>query len=192
VRSQFQDRFRAALGPGSEPNPIDLVGDVTTLSAPILAVAAVFALAIGLLQTRGASALGRGRRTSERPRRLASLFDGRRTARAAMGVVVFTTIAFVVLGNLRRVAPDIARVLPSPERALSLPDALFSTFAVPIAAILVAGAAVDYWLEHRFWLARLRMSPQQIKEERREQEGDPLVRQARRRSHSAHNAATSG
>jgi flagellar biosynthesis protein FlhB len=183
VRARFQDRLRTALEPGAAPKPLDLVTDVATLAAPILAVASVFAVAIGLLQTRGATALGRRRRENERLPRLASLVDGRRATRAALGVVVFVAIGAVVLGNLRRVAPDLAHSLPSATRALELSEALVSTFAVPIAAILVAGAAVDYWLEHRFWLARLRMSSQEIKEEQREQEGDPLVRRARRRAH---------
>jgi len=114
---------------------------------------------------------------------LVPLLDGRRAARTALGVVVMVAIAVAVLRTLGRVAPDVAHALPSAARALELALALFSTFALPIAAILVTSAAIDYWLEQKFWLARLRMSPQEIKEERREQEGDPLMRRARRRAH---------
>src|SRR6185503_15404890 len=120
VRARFHDRLRAALEPGATPNPVELLTDVAMLSAPIVAIAAVFAIATGLLQTRGATALGNRRRPVERPRRLASLFDGRRAARAALGVAVLAAIAVSVLRNLRRLAPDFARALPSTERALDL------------------------------------------------------------------------
>jgi flagellar biosynthesis protein FlhB len=183
VRARFHDRLQAALEPGATPNPVELLTDVATLSAPIVAVAAVFAMATGLLQTRGATALGHRKRPAERTRRLASLFDGRRAARAALWVAVLVAIVLAVLRNLRQLAPDVARAMPSAQRALDLAGTAFSTFAFPIIAILVTAAAFDYWLEHRFWLARLSMSPKEIQEERREQEGDPLVRRARRRAH---------
>jgi flagellar biosynthesis protein FlhB len=183
VRSRFHDRLSAALELRAMPSPLDVLADVAVLSAPILAVAAVVAIAIGLLQTRGATALAHRTRAGERPRRLASLLDGRRAARTAVAVAMLASVVVVTLRTLRRVLPDLAHALPSAKRALEVSEALLSTFAVPVVAILVTAAAVDYWLEHRFWLARLRMSPQQIKDERREQEGDPHVRRARRRAH---------
>jgi flagellar biosynthesis protein FlhB len=183
VRSRFHERLLAALEPGRTPNAFELVTDVATLSAPIVAVSAVFAMAMGLLQTRGATALAQRRRAADRTQRLASLFDGRRAARAALGAAVLVAIAVAVLRFLRRVAADVAHALPSAQRALEVAETAFPMFVVPIAAILVTAAAFDYWLEHRFWLARLRMSRREIADERREQEGDPLVRRARRRAH---------
>jgi flagellar biosynthesis protein FlhB len=183
VRSRFHDRLRAALQPASTPNPFELLKDVATLSLPAVAAAAVFAMAIGLLQTRGATTLGHRRHADHGTRRFAPLLDGRRGARAALAAAVLVAVAIAVLRNLRQVAPDVAHALPSARRALELSETAFSTFAIPIVAILVAAAAVDYWLEHRFWLARLRMSHEEIRKERREQEGDPLVRRARRRAH---------
>jgi flagellar biosynthetic protein FlhB len=183
VRTRFDDRLRAAIEHGQAPTPFDVLRDVATLSAPILAVAVGFAIVVGVLQTRGATPLGRRTRTRERSPRFAGFLDGRRATRSALGVVVLVSIAVVVLGSLRRVAPDIAHALPRAQGPLDLPETLLWSFALPVLAVIVAAATLDYWLEHVFWVARLRMSPQEIKEERREQEGDPLMRRARRRAH---------
>jgi flagellar biosynthetic protein FlhB len=184
IHARFVDRLRAALEPGAVPDLGATLADVAMLAGPILAVGAVVAVVIGLLQTRGATTLGaaaRGR--GHRQERRMSFFDGQRALRAALGVGVVVTVAIATLGTLRGFAPDIARAIPGAQRSVELMGTLLRNIALPLAALLAAAAAADLWLEHRAWLARLRMSPQEVKDERREQEGDPLMRRARRRAH---------
>lgn len=183
IRTRFVDRLHAALTTHAELNPAGALADVAVLAGPALALAAVLALSAGLLQTRGATTLGAGARTRGRRESRARLWNGRRAARAVLGAVTLVSILAVTLGALRQSAPDVARALPSTERALDVSEMLFRSLALPVLGVLVAATVVDVWLEHRFWLARLRMSPREIKDERREQEGEPLVRRARRRAH---------
>jgi flagellar biosynthesis protein FlhB len=162
------------------------LNDVATLVVPLLAVAAAGAALAGLVQTRGVVALGTARRHGiEGGRKRLGILDGRRAMRAATGGVVLATIVLSAVVVLRAFAPDVAATMSRSERALGFSGTLLEKLGWWIAALLVSGCIVELLFEHATWLSRLRMTPREVKEERREREGDPDVRRARRRAHEA-------
>jgi flagellar biosynthesis protein FlhB len=186
VRSRFAEGLRAAVHSNGAPDAGNLAFEVLSLAAPLIAVAAVFAIVIGLAQTRGTVVFERMGSCRQGPTvRPFVLVDGRRIARAFLGAALVCAIACATVGALRGLAPDIARVLPSAGRALDTALSLAKSLGWAIAAILVTVCAADYAAEYAAWMSRLRMSPREIKDERREQEGDPAMRRARRRAHEA-------
>lgn len=184
ARERFVERLRATLATGIAPSAGNVLWDVLTLSAPFLAVAATAAFATGLLQTRGAVvfAPSRSRSKADAPIRL---IDTRQAAGALLGAAVVVAVAMATIGALRSMAPEILKTLAHAGRAFDVVSNLLSRLGLTVLVILVGASVLDYLMEHAAWLGRLRMSRREVDEERREQEGDPAVRRARRRAHEA-------
>jgi flagellar biosynthesis protein FlhB len=184
IQARFTERLRAALD-GVTPTPQTILVDVVTLAAPLVGAGAALALTIGLVQTGGqlTHRTQRQGRTTRGP--TWSPFDTRRATRTALGIVVLVSTAAAALATFERGAPDLADTMPSARRALELASALVPTLAWTVLSILVVSSVVDYLFERRLWFSRLRMSREELADERREHEGDPDMRRARRRAHEA-------
>jgi flagellar biosynthesis protein FlhB len=186
VRSRFVERLHATLDGAPGASPGDVLLDVVTLAAPLVLSGAVLALAVGLLQTRGAIA----RRNTSRARsggsnRFRSVVDARRAGKSLLGAVVLVAVVVVTVRALERGAPDLAEAMPSARRAMDLAAVLIPALGWTVLSVLAAASVAVYLLEHGLWRSRLRMSREELAEERREHEGDPEVRRARRRVHEA-------
>jgi flagellar biosynthesis protein FlhB len=57
------------------------------------------------------------------------------------------------------------------------------SFALRAAAAFVLVAVADYWLVRRRWKSQLMMTPDEVRREHKEQEGDPLIKGQRRAAH---------
>jgi flagellar biosynthetic protein FlhB len=57
------------------------------------------------------------------------------------------------------------------------------SFALRAALAFVLVAAVDYWLAWRRWRKDLMMTPEEVRREHKEQEGDPLIKAHRKAAH---------
>jgi flagellar biosynthetic protein FlhB len=93
---------------------------------------------------------------------------------ATIGIVVTLILQSQLLDIINTISIDSATI---PEMILGIATRLFSTVA--IAVLVLVGADVVWSRFH--WRRDLRMSRQEVKDERKETEGDPLVR-ARLRS----------
>lgn len=181
TESRFAERLRAALDGSAAPGLDTVVLDVVTLAAPVVGVAAALALTAGLVQTRGA--VFSWSRPRERAGTRASrwrLTRGGHAARATLGAVLLLSLVLAAAYTLQEKAPVIATTAPSARRALDLAGTLLLRFGCLALVILVAASAVDYGFEHASWRSRLRMSRREVDAERREHEGSPEVRRARR------------
>src|SRR6201999_4242763 len=98
----------------------------------------------------------------------------RRTGTAAMKLVlVGTVVALAVAGT------SVSR----PGTVFSLSAMLSATITHVlqlVIGVLVAAAAVDYFLAKRKLNAQMKMSPDEVKREHKEQEGDPHIKGKRR------------
>lgn len=148
---------------------------VAWASAPVLAAAVAGAFGFGLLQTRGAIAVPL--------RRGGGSLDGRLMALLlALGKVA--VLAAVAWATLRPATALVAALGGTPpERALGVLGVLAARMAVRLAIALVLLGAADYavrWAANR---RALRMTPEEIKRQRRETEGDERLRARRRQVH---------
>ncbi len=180
LRSYVATALAQAARGGSvrEAVVLALDGGVRILAAP-LAVAFATPILVGLLQTGGlwigAPRADLGRLVPGRPRvgRLAGLVRG------ALAVAVLLAVAVATLEPLLPRLVSLAGVAPS--RALAVFGAVAQRLGLRlILAALAAGVADELWVRVRH-RQRLRMTRSEIERERKELEGDPLHRQARRR-----------
>ena len=153
--------------------------------APVLGLATLGAIAVGLSQTRGAivwlqvgwPSADNGRRSrSRQPPLLAGLL--------ALGKVAL--VAAVSWGCLRPMIPSLAGLAGAPAaRVAAVLGAMLTRVGVRIALALLLLGAADYALQ---WLAHqrgLRMTHDEVKRQRRETEGDERQRARRRDIHRA-------
>ena len=180
LRSYVATALAQAARGGSlrEAVVLALDGGVRILAAP-LAVAFATPILVGLLQTGGlwigAPRADLGRLAPGRPRvgTLAGLVRG------ALAVAVLLAVAVTTLGPLLPRLVSLAGVAPS--RALAVFGAVAQRLGLRlILAALAAGVADELWVRVRD-RQRLRMTRSEIERERKELEGDPLHRRARRR-----------
>lgn len=179
AKARFVERLHTALDGSRVESLSGVLRDIATLVVPVVSVAAAVAAVAGLAQTKGAIGFGRRAHAGFAP------FDRRRAARAALGALVVFGIGYACVDALRTSAPSLADTVASATRALRITQPLLRRFAWSVASLLLVASVVDFAVEHLAWLSRLRMSPQEVKEERREREGDPELRRARRRAHEA-------
>ncbi len=157
---------------------------VQMLAAP-LAVAFATPILVGLVQTRG---LWIGAPRADLGR-LASGWRARGVAlaglvRGTLAVAILLAVAAATLGPLLpRLAPLAGA---SPARALAVLGAVAQRLGLRLMlAALLAGVADEIWVRVRH-RRRLRMTRSEIDRERKELEGDPIHREARRREHRRH------
>jgi flagellar biosynthesis protein FlhB len=178
-------------------------GSVVRIALPVAGTAALAAVAATLVQTRfllTPSVLApKLSRLDPRPR-LARLFGAAALANTLKSVVKFAVVAGAVWLGLRTLWPGFMAALgwTAPFLGIQIASALVR---VVLAALLAQGAiaGADVALGRWRYLSRLRMSRQEIRDEHRESEGDPLIRRrvrqlqqqrARRRMMAAVPAAT--
>jgi flagellar biosynthetic protein FlhB len=153
-----------------------------TISAACGGALLLGAIAIGLAQTGGVWAK---KAIGFRLDRIA-FFAGLRRAfvsgEALTQLLLTLAKAAAVGGVLAMILKDELAVLPglvqaSPEAALGHVGALL--LRITIAALLVTAvlAGIDWLLTHRKLEQQLKMTKQEIKDEHKQQEGDPLVKQ---------------
>lgn len=180
LRSYLATALTQAARGGSlrEAAVLALDGGVRILVAP-LAVAFATPILVGLVQTGGlwigAPRAELGRLVPGRAR--AGTLSG--LARGAVAVMILLAVAVATLGPLLPRLVSLAGVAPS--RALAVFGAVAQRLGLRlILASLAVGVVDELWVRVRH-RQRLRMTRSEIERERKELEGDPLHRQARRR-----------
>lgn len=101
-------------------------------------------------------------------------------AKSSIKLVLIGTVAYTVLGPVIENAPRLINA-PLPSVAVKLGETLYS-LAFRCGAVLLGLAAADYgyaWYKHE---KSLRMTKQEIRDEYKNQEGDPMVKGQRRRA----------
>ncbi len=109
---------------------------------------------------------------------LKRLFGAQGAAEFAKSLFKFGAIAIIVFIVVKSEMPDVVATMIRPQQLvpsvlLSLTVRLLSAVAM---AALVLAVADAFWSRF-FWRRNLRMSKQELKEEHRQAEGDPMVKQ---------------
>jgi flagellar biosynthesis protein FlhB len=92
-------------------------------------------------------------------------------------------VGWLSWGVLRDHLPDIAATAGRSEAVAATSWLLGRRLLWGGALVALVLAAVDYFFVRRAWLARHRMTKDEVKREHRESEGDPEVKAARKRAH---------
>ncbi|HVO39854.1 MAG TPA: flagellar biosynthesis protein FlhB [Spirochaetia bacterium] len=95
----------------------------------------------------------------------------------AKSIVKIVIIALVAYLNIRGEIPRLTRLAMSPfSWGVTLISQVSFRILIEAAVALLAFSAVDYWFQRRQHIESLKMSRQEVKEERKMYEGDPLTR----------------
>jgi len=110
----------------------------------------------------------------------ARLFSKRTAVRFLMSLAKITVIAAVAFYTIRSFIPKlIAMPTLSFTDVITFGSHLVFLLGLRLAAVLVILAIIDYAFQRRQHVQDLRMSKQEVKEELKRMEGDPLMRQRR-------------
>lgn len=156
------------------------------LASPLLLGAAAAALASGLLQAQGVFA----------PARLAPdltrldpvegfkrLFQLDRSFQVLRSFCLLLVVAWLSYRLVVSHLPDLIHTVGTASSAAALGAELARRLLWYAVLGTLLMAAIDFVVVRRSWLRRLRMSKDDVKREHREAEGDPQLKQERRRSH---------
>jgi flagellar biosynthesis protein FlhB len=172
---RFTGALRAAVAAPERVAPAALATDTAILVAPLLIAASVAAVVAGVAQTGGVFAW--------RAPRLGRLLDELRAYDVARALVVAGVVAFIGWHAFAGELPLLAASLGNVGALLEGAARLASRVAWPAVAFLAFLAAIDIALRRTLWLRRLSPTLEEARRERRETEGAPEVREARRRAH---------
>ena len=153
-------------------------------AVPPLAVAAAVAALLGGVQARGTLATNKlAPDLSRLAGGLGSLVSGQRAVSLVRGLVTAVIVGQLVRGRLVELLPALAATVGEPARAAAVAGRAAAMLVRDVGLVLLASAVVDLALTLRSWRNRLKMSPDEVKREARESEGDPQLKAARERAH---------
>ena len=166
------------------------------LLLPVLAGAALVAVATGLLQTGFLVRTDRISPDLSRVNPLVGLrrvFSGGSGARLLFGLCKVGAVAAVGLGSLWSRREDLASLaaLDVPQLTMRMWDVCFWT-CLEMGGALLALAAVDYLYQRMALERELRMTREELREELREMQGDPQIAARRRQLRHRASAISSG
>jgi flagellar biosynthesis protein FlhB len=163
------------------------VGVMARVLAMPLAAAALVALGVGLIQTRGLLAFGALRFDLARLSPAAGLgraFGGQAALQVGKGLLKATLVGVLAWVTVRPVLAGLAALAAAPiPRLLAAMGAVSARLAERVALVALALGAADYLLVRRRHLARQRMTHEEVKREYKDSEGDPSHRAERQRLH---------
>jgi flagellar biosynthesis protein FlhB len=186
LATRFRELLHAALRPDGAPSASDALRAGIELTAPVLiAVAGVVAL-VGVVQTRGLFAPARLAPDLSRlspGSLLRGLLSGQRAFAVLRALVTACVVGYLVVHRLTKSLPDLAHTTGQLDRVSIVASTLAGSVVRDTALVLLALAVMDLVVTRRGWLARLRMTKQDVQREHRESEGDPQLKAARERAH---------
>ena len=166
--------------------PLPLALEWLTLVTPLLiAVAAAGAFA-QLVQTGGAIATARitpdfGRLNPFTG--LSGLVSWTRVLSVGRSLVAAALSAWLAYGMLRAHGADLAHTTGRVGGAIVLAQAFATGLACRVGVLCLLLGLLDVIVTRATWKRRLRMTPDEVKRERRDAEGDPEIKAARARAH---------
>ncbi len=151
---------------------------------PPLLVAAALAALLGGVQARGAFAPGKlAPDLSRLAGGLGALVSPQRVQSLLRALLTAALVAYLCWGRFRGLLPAMAATAGDPRKAVALLGTEGAALFRDVGLLLVASAAVDLAITLRSWRNRLKMSPDEVKREAKESEGDPQLKAAREQAH---------
>ncbi len=170
----------------AEGSPAAAVWLWLSLSAPVLGASAVVSAIVGLVQTGGTFTASRFAPDFARVdpfNGLKGLFSAERAFSLVRSLAAALAVGWLGWLALRDHLADMAGTLGRSEAVPATAWLLARRLLWGAALVGLVLGAVDYFFVRRAWLARHRMTKDEVKREHRESEGDPEVKAARRRAH---------
>ncbi|MCS7079458.1 MAG: EscU/YscU/HrcU family type III secretion system export apparatus switch protein [Chloracidobacterium sp.] len=167
---------------------LDGLATLTLTLAPLFIVAFVLAALVGYIQVGSLFSVEAIKPDMNRLNPFSAFqqkFFKARTyiefAKTLLKLVIATGIAgYVVLGS-RHVLPALARLSPADSSNFILGQIIQLSLAVAICFVVLG--ALDFFLQKFLHIQDLKMTKQEVKEEWKEQEGDPHIKAERRALH---------
>lgn len=177
--------LRSAITHG-EANAIASAWLWLALSAPVLGASAAVSAVLGFVQTGGAFTASRfapdfGR--LDPVQGLKGLLSAERVFSLLRSLLAALAVGWLAWAQLRDHLADVVATLGRGEAVAATAWLLVKRLLWSAGAVGLALGAVDYFFVRRAWLARYRMTKDEVRREYRESEGDPEVKAARRRAH---------
>lgn len=160
--------------------------NLLVMSAPLLLGAAAAAVACGALQARGSFSAGRLAPDLSRLDPIEGvkrLFRPDRAFQVLRSLLVMLVIGWLSYRLIKTHLPDLTATVGAPPAAAALGGDLAKRLVWYAVLGALGLAAVDFLVVRRSWLRRLMMTKDEVKREHREAEGDPQVKQERKRAH---------
>lgn len=170
----------------SLPSGWAIARDVLIVSSPILLVAAMTSMLVGLVQTGAvlsARPLSGGLERLDPVAGMKNLFSAQRGLAIFRGLVLSTLVCILVVDFARSHARDLAATSGELARAAALSGRFCQRLAWLAAMAGLGLGALDLWVSLQAFLKRNRMTKDEVRREHRESEGDPELKAARRRAH---------
>jgi type III secretion protein U len=185
--SDLRGLVEAALArPEAPVGAAELASIVLGLSMPLPLVVALAGALVAFAQTGGVIAtkklapdLGRLNPFTG----LKNLLSGQRLLALVRSIAFAALVAYLAVRLLANHGADLAHGAGNLEATLGLTAVVGKKLLWIAAGVGLALGALDLVVVHQAWLARHRMTKDEIKREFREAEGDPEVKAARRRAH---------
>ncbi|MFW6303203.1 MAG: flagellar biosynthesis protein FlhB [Candidatus Sumerlaeota bacterium] len=109
------------------------------------------------------------------------LFSLRQFAEGLKSLIKVSIIAYVAYRTIRGELGDFAQMTEnSPRQGVDMMGRAALKLGFRTCAVLVFFAAADYWFQRWQYYKKLRMSHQEMKDEMKQQEGDPVLKQRMR------------
>lgn len=181
-------RLTGVLAGGPPPGtvPAWVIGDVLALTVPVLLATAAAGTAAGLVQTGGVVTLHKVAPDLTRIDPLTgvkNLVSGPRLLSLVRALIGALLVSWLATRALLTHGADLAHSVGNPSAVAALAGALAGQVAWLAALVGLALGAVDLLVTRYTWWRRLRMSPDEVKREHKESEGDPELKAARQRAH---------
>ncbi len=181
--------FRSALPGalrGTVPSPWQVVQQVFACSLPLLGAAALAAFALGVVQTGGLVTFARlaPRLDQLNPAEgVKKLFSLERVVQVLRALLTALVLTWLCASLLEHEAQSVANTAGDTAKAAAVSTALTMRLLWLSLGLTVTMAVIDVLLTRRAWLRRNRMSKDEVKREYKESEGDPQLKQERKRAH---------
>lgn len=171
---------------GEHADPRELAVPLLWLVLPILGAAAAGAVAVGVAQTGGAFVPDKWVPKLENldpVEGFKRLFKLDRVYQVLRALVAASFVAWLSVDLLFVESPSIAHTAGRPELAMQLAGSLARKILWLGAMVSTGLALIDLLVTRKMWLDRNRMSKDELKREHKESEGDPQLKQERKRAH---------
>jgi flagellar biosynthesis protein FlhB len=165
-------------------DPSAIATTIVGIVAPVLLATGLTAAAVSVVQTGGAVSAKKLAPDLSRLDPIAGLrklFSSDRLVAVLRSLLASSVVAYVGYRQLRLHAPELSRVTGRLGLVGGVATALAQTVARDAALVGLAVALVDVAIVRQSWMKRLMMSPDEVKREHRESEGDPQMKAARER-----------
>lgn len=187
---RFAGMLREALTEADAAQAAHRLADVPMivieLTAPLLIAVGAAAALTGLVQTGGVVAM---RPVAPDLSRLSpttfvrTLFSAERGFGLIRALMSMATVAVLAAHDIQRHLPDLARLSGRLELTASAAGHIALSVAKSTAVVLLALGIADLLMTRHVWFSRLKLTKDEAQRERKEAEGDPLIRAVRRAAH---------